>query len=100
MATIDTEIVVEIKSYIDQHGGDYPLWYVGLAEYPEEQLAYHGVNLDRNDYICLTAPSLEDAKTIKEFLIARFGLDGDPLDTNDPRALNVYTYRKSASTEP
>jgi hypothetical protein len=100
MDASDIKIVVEIKNYIDQHGGDFRFWYVGLAESPEEKLIYHGVNLDMDRYIYVTAACLEDAKNVKQYFIAGLGVDGDPGALVDPKALSVYAYKKNASTHP
>ncbi|MDH4211777.1 MAG: hypothetical protein OEV79_10075 [candidate division WOR-3 bacterium] len=100
MAESDIKIVVEIKNYIEQHGGNYPFWYVGLAEQPEEELIARGVNLDLDRYVYLTAACMEDAKNVKQYFITRLGTDGDPRGIVDQKALNVYAYKKNASTHP
>ncbi|MBE0434125.1 hypothetical protein IBX73_11770, partial [candidate division WOR-3 bacterium] len=73
MEYADIKIVVEIKNYIDLHGGDYPNWYVGRAVDPKEKLAEHSVNLDLDDYVFLPAASLEDAEGVEQYFVTRLG---------------------------
>jgi hypothetical protein len=100
MADSDVKIVVQIKSYIEQNGGNYRAWYVGLAEHPEEQLISHGVNLDEHQYIHRTATCMEDARSIRQYFVTRLGTDGDSNDDVDLKALSIYAYKKSQATHP
>ena len=100
MAETDVKIIVQIKDCIEQCGGNYPSWYVGLAEYPEEKLDAHSVNLDKDRYIYLTATCIEDARSIEHYFVTRMGTDGDTRGSNDEKALSIYAYEKSATTNP
>jgi hypothetical protein len=100
MAETDVKIVVEIKNYIEQNGGNYPHWYVGLAKYPGEKLITHGVNPSRGYCIYITAECKEDAHSAVQYFIEHFGTNGDTGEHNDDYALSVYAYRKTASTHP
>ena len=100
MVDTDVKIVVQIKNFIEQYGGQYPSWYVGIAEYPEEKLIDHGVNLDKNHYIYQAATCVEDARSVKQYFVIRLGTDGDTRDSVDEKALSTYAYKKSASTHP
>jgi hypothetical protein len=100
MAETDVKIVVQIKSYIEQHGGNYPSWYVGLAEHPEEQLISHGVNLDQDPCIFRTATCLEDAKSVKQYFTTHLGTHEDSNSNDNDNALSVYAYKKSRATHP
>ena len=100
MAETDVKIIVKIKNYIDQHGGDYSSWYVGLAQYPEEKLMSHGVKLDRDPCIYLTAESTKDARNVERYFIGHLGTDANTRECTDENALGVYAYKKNPSTHP
>ena len=100
MAESDVRIVAQIKSYIEQHGGNYPAWYVGLAEHPEERLMSHGVNLDQDPCIFRTASCVDDAKSVRQYFTTHLGTHGDPDNSDNENALSVYAYRKSRATHP
>jgi hypothetical protein len=100
MADTDVKIVIQIKNYIEQHGGHYPSWYVGRAEDPEEKLLDHKVNLDEGRYICKTAECVEDATSVAQYFVARLGTDGHVGSGNGGKALSIYAYKKSRSTDP
>ena len=100
MADSDVRIVVQIKNYIEQNGGNYTSWYVGRAEHPEEQLISHGVNLDQDPCIYRTASCQEDAKSVKQYFITHLGTYGAPNDNDDENALSIYAYKKSRATHP
>lgn len=100
MADTDVKIVVQIKNYIEQHGGHYPTWYVGRAVNPEEKLVDHGVNLDEDRYICRTAMRAEDATGVAQYFVTRLGTDGQVRSGNGGKALSIYAYKKNQSTHP
>ena len=100
MAETDVKIVVRIKDCIEQCGGNYPSWYVGRAEYPEEALVAHGVSLDKNRHIYFTAATIEEAKSIVHYFMTRLGTDGNRCGPCDEKALSIYAYEKSATTHP
>lgn len=96
----DIKIVAEIKSYIDLHGGDYPKWFVGRAEHPEEALITHGVNLELDHCIYLTAACLEEAKSVEYYFVTHLRTEGAAHSSSDKKALSVYAYEKSQTTRP
>lgn len=100
MEYADIKIVVEIKNYMDLHGGDYRSWYVGRAINPTKKLLEHSVNLDLDDYIYLTADSLEDAIGIEQYFVTRLGTDGNVIGYGDENGIYVYAYRKSITNRP
>lgn len=100
MAETDVKIVVRIKDCIEQCGGNYSTWYVGRAEYPEEALVAHGVNLDKDRHIYFTTANMEEATSIVHYFITRLGTDGNKSGHCDEKALGVYAYEKSATTHP
>ncbi len=96
----DIEISVEIKKYIDLHGGDYPKWFVGRAEHPEEALILHGVNLEVDHCIYLTATSLEEAKSVEHYFVTHLRTEGDIHNSSNKKALSIYAYEKGKTTRP
>jgi hypothetical protein len=100
MAETDVKIIVKIKNYIEQHCGDYSSWYVGFAQYPEEKLMSHGVKLDQDPCIYLTAESTEAARNVEQYFFGHLGTDADTHECTDENALSVYTYKKNPSTNP
>jgi hypothetical protein len=100
MAISDIKIVIEVKNYIDQHGGNYYEWFVGLAENPEEKLIAHGVNLDLDRYTYQTATSIEDARCVERYFVYRLGAEGSTYPYTDEKAFSVYAYKKTPSTQP
>lgn len=100
MPETDVKIVVQIKSFIEENGGNYHSWYVGLADDPVAQLISHGVNLDSDPYIHRTATRIEDARGVGQYFIAHVGTDGDTRGNSSEKALSVYAYKKTKSTNP
>jgi hypothetical protein len=100
MVSSDINTAVEIKNFIDQPGGDYYEWYVGLAENPKEKLVAHGVNLDLDRYIFQTATSIEDARNIEKYFVCRLGAEGSTYPYTGEKALSVYACKKTPSTQP
>jgi len=100
MAETDVKIIVKIKNYIEQHGGDFPSWYVGLGAYPQEKLLAHGVNLNQDPCIYLTAVSAENARNVERYFVGHLGTDADTHECTDENALSVYAYKKTLSTHP
>jgi hypothetical protein len=100
MADTDVKIVVAIKNYIELHGGNYLSWYVGRAEHPEEKLVDHGVTLDLDRYIYLTATCIDDAKSVEQYFVTRLGTDGHARGGNGGKALSIYAYKKNPATQP
>jgi hypothetical protein len=100
MEYADIKIVVEIKNYVELHGGDYSDWYVGRAVNPRERLIEHGVNLDCDHYIYLSAARLEDAGGIEQYFVTRMGTDGNVIGYGDLNGIYVYAYEKSITTRP
>ena len=98
----DIKIVIEIKNYIDLHGGDYTNWFVGRAQDPWERLAEHGIDPDLDHYIFLPAPCLDDAKGIEHYFVTRLGTDGHASGNGDENGhgLHVYAFKKNLLTRP
>lgn len=100
MEYADIKIAVEVKNYMDLHGGDYRNWYVGRAINPTQKLFEHGVNLDLDHCIYLAAASLKDAEGIEQYFVTRLGTDGNVIGYGDENGIYVYAYKKSITTRP
>ena len=100
MAKSEDQIKREIKNYIDEGGGDYPSWYVGISEDPEDRLFNdHGVDRDSDAWIYDWAQTSDAARRIELYFFEILGTAGGPGGGDvDTRA--VYAYKKQAHTDP
>lgn len=100
MAKTEAEIKAFIKNYIDQNGGDYPSWYVGIAENPKDRLIKgHEVDIDDDEWIFSTAESADAARSIEQYFVVFLRTDGGR-GGGDENTRSVYAYKKSAHTNP
>jgi len=100
VAKTAAEIEAFIKNYIDQNGGDYPSWYVGIAANPKDRLIKdHNVDIDNDNWIFSTAESAEAARIIEQYFIEILKTDGGP-GGGDENTRSVYAYKKSPHTDP
>ncbi len=93
-------IIAQIDTYIQQGGGQYSDWFVGLADNPidpiTEAFKLHRVQHHRFTYIETASPHV--AESVSDHFVKVCGTDGNPrkIDTGRPcRA--VYIYRKAAN---
>ncbi len=94
-----TEIIEKIMAYIQNNGGIYCEWYVGIASDPRQRLfTNHGVR--EIDGIWIYAPALdsETARATELHLIDVLGADGGP-GGGDYTTRFVYAYKKAWHTK-
>lgn len=97
MAKSKEAITREIREYIDQAGGEYSSWYVGIAADPEKRL-YEDHNVDENGlWIWREAENSNIAREIEEYFIETLGTDGST-GGGDYTTKFVYTYKKTTYT--
>jgi len=95
-----SQIQKEIKDYIDQVGGAYSSWYVGISENPRERLFNdHGVIEKTDRWIFRTASSSQIARSIEAYFVDTLGTDGGK-GGGDEDARSVYAYKKNSHTTP
>jgi hypothetical protein len=100
MAKTESDIIEYIKNYIEAYGGEYSLWYVGIAENPRERLIKaHRVDIDNDLWIFSTAQSADAARSIEQYFIEILGTDGARGRVDD-NTQSVYAYKKSPHTDP
>jgi len=90
-------IIQEIKEYIDIAGGEYSLWYVGIATDPEKRL-YEDHNVDKNGLsIWRETENSNIAREIEKYFIEEIGTDGGT-GGGDNTTKFVYAYKKTTYT--
>ena len=99
MAT-EQEIIDEIVSHIQDRGGSYSEWYVGIASDPKDRLFVgHNVS-EKNDYwFFKKAQNDTNARNVEKYIIDTYGTDGAP-GGGDSATVYVYSYKKSSKTDP
>ncbi len=90
-------IIDEIKYYIQEGGGDYTAWYVGIGNDAEDM--FHGHKVKGCRWMYKQACSSESAREILDYFINTLGTDGDARRGDDSAHI-VYVYKKEASTVP
>jgi len=100
MAKTKSEIKQEIKDYIDQNGGSYKSWYVGIAKDPKDRLFNeHSVRKDEDCWIFRTAVDSDTARDIEKYFVNDLGMDGGT-GGGDEDAKSDYAYKKNSHTNP
>ena len=88
----------EIKQYIDNNGGNYPKWYVGITSDARRRLfTEHGVKEKGDYWIFRSTPSADKAREIEAYFIDTLKTDGGP-GGGDDTTTTVYAYHKEAHT--
>lgn len=91
------QIINDINTYMRQHGGTNPNWYVGIAEQPRERLfVEHNVSEENGSWIYRQATSSAVARSVEQAYLdagCDGGSGGGGLQTD-----YVYAYRKTAHT--
>ena len=94
MPIIKQEIIDEIKSHIQRHGGEYSAWHVGVCTNIRDKLsgqtkAKEGLLISRQAYSSYVAAEVLD------YFVNKLGTDGSIGADNDTADI-IYAYRKSA----
>jgi len=93
------KIINEIETYIQEGGGEYEDWYVGLTDDPfgpiTEALLLQKVQSERLLYIETSSPQI--AQAVADYFVSLCGTDGN-ISTNEiNRACrSLYVYKKAA----
>lgn len=92
-------IVVDIKNYIAQGGGNYTDWYAGIAANPRDRLFNgHGVDEKHNLWIFRDALTSQAAREVEEYFIYILGAAGDT-GGGDNNSKFVYAYKITQNTK-
>ncbi len=93
------KIIDDIKSYMQEHGGDYSDWYVGISKDTNDRLFNgHGVR-EKGVWIYRTAESSQTARDIEDYFVNTLGTDGGT-GGGDETSNMVYAYKKAIHTNP
>ena len=91
------QIINEISKYVDDNGGQYSNWYVGITSDPEKRLfTEHGVDQEYGKWIHAPADSNEVARTVEKHFLD-LGCDGGA-GGGDNTSKTIYAYKKTIST--
>ncbi|GLV14738.1 hypothetical protein Heshes_24220 [Alicyclobacillus hesperidum] len=100
MAKSEETIKSEIDAHIQQCGGAYSNWYVGIAADARDRLfSDHTVDEKKDAWIYRNAENSTVARRIEKYFIETLGTDGGPGGGSD-QTTYVYAYKKNAHTEP
>ena len=93
MAKTETEIIVEIEEYIENWGGVFSNWYVGITADVEDRLFNdHSVKKEGGVWIYSRTSSSSMARRIEKYFIDRKGTQGGP-GGGDENSIYVYAYK-------
>jgi hypothetical protein len=96
---LEGQIIQEMAGYMQQVGGAYTAWYVGVAEDARRRLFIeHGVNERTDRYVDRQADSAAAARRIEQYFLA-LGAKGGP-GGGTSATTQVYAYLKNAHTAP
>lgn len=71
------EITIKITEFIEEHGGDYQDWYVGITNNPERRLDEHNVDMDdAESYIVLETSSAQIARRVEWYFATTTAVQG------------------------
>lgn len=91
------KVAGEIDAYIQQHGGIYSQWYVGIASNPRNRLFNdHNVDEKNGTWIYRDAGSDTAARRIENYFLAKGCKGGD--GGGDASTKYVYAYRITSTT--
>ncbi len=89
-------IISEIGSYIQNNGGIFQEWYVGIASDPRERLFVgHKVVENGDAWIYREAMNSSEARTIEKFFLDKL-VTGGGSGGGDYISKFVYAYKKSS----
>ncbi len=97
----EKNIIAQIETYINQGGGEYGDWYIGMADNPIDPIMevtrLHKVASHRFTYI--ETVSNKDAKTVADYFHNVCGMDGNlsEIDAGRP-CRSLYVYKKAPNS--
>jgi len=90
--------IEDLKSYIQERGGDYSAWHVGICRTPENAIL-NILNARTHDWNYVRLDSPQAAREVLDHLVNALGVDGDPISPNvDADTSIVYVYRRQVHT--
>jgi hypothetical protein len=96
---LEGQIIQEMTGYMQQVGGAYASWYVGIAEDARSRMfSEHGVDQRTDRWIWRPAESAAAARRIEQYFL-NLHAKGGPGGGTDATT-QVYAYLKNAHTTP
>ena len=94
------EIVDDIKSHIQERGGDHCDWYVGISKDAKDKLFNgHRVKEKRDVWIYRKSNSPHIAREVEGYFVNTLNTDGNTGGGDDVSDM-VYAYKKAKHTNP
>ncbi|MDE2079406.1 MAG: hypothetical protein KGI73_03405 [Patescibacteria group bacterium] len=98
MASTKETIKSDFKAHIQNNGGNYSNWYVGIAADPKARLFNdHSVQEHGGAWIYDQAMSSDSAREVEDYFINVLGTQGGP-GGGDSNTDWVYAYKITSST--
>ncbi len=95
------QIKFEILAYMKEFGGDFPDWYVGIADDPRKTMAeIHHVDEEKDIWLYKQALSFSACRTLQRYFLETLETDGLAVTDGDENTDCVYLYKKSPRTQP
>ena len=100
MVKSEQQIKTDIQAYINQRGGAYGVWYVGISKSAQDRLLNgHSVDEKNDQWIYRTANSSAAARNVEDYFVKTLGTDGSG-GGGDENSDMVYAYKKNGRTNP
>ena len=94
------QIIKDMDQHIQQGGGSYEKWYVGVTNEPKGQLfEEHGIHQRGDSWIYKRAFTGSSARSVGAHFIKTLGTDGRTRGSGG-RSIYVYAYKKNPHTIP
>ena len=98
MAKTKEEAKKHINDYIQNNGGDYANWYVGIASDIEQRLfSDHGVDQKNGHWAWAKCESADVARDVEDYFVNTMGTKGGG-GGGDETTKYVYAYKITSST--
>jgi hypothetical protein len=89
----------EINEHIQNRGGAYSDWYVGIASDPRDRLFNdHNVSKENGHWVFRECENADDARDVEYYFVYTLRTDGGP-GGGDNTTKYVYAYRKTSRTK-
>ena len=100
MTSSKQKIIDDFKSYMNDQGGSYSKWYVGISKDAKKRLFDdHNVSEKAGSWIYDQATSSSIAREIEDYFVNTLGTDGGT-GGGDYTSDMVYAYKKTSYTSP
>ena len=98
MEQTEAELIDEIEGHIENRGGAFSSWYVGIAADARDRLFNdHSVEEEGDKWIFRKATSSSVARTVEKYFIEEKGTKGGP-GGGDENSKFVYAYKSQRHT--